>query len=403
VPGDLEEVAGTVFSQQVRFVGAGAMAVAAVWSLLRTAGAMAKGLSGIAAAARARRAGKTLELGERDLPGGVVIGGSLALMLPVLALVWHFNSGGPLAEDASITLPLTLLYLVVIGVITAVVTGYMAGLVGTSNSPVSGVGILAVLAAAVLVAMIPASGADRAPYIAFSLFMTSFVFGVGIVANDNLQDLKTGQLVGSTPWKQQVALVIGVLAGSIVLPPVLQLLHTTFGFAGAPGAGPDALAAPQASLFSAIAQGVLGGSFRWDLFGTGLGIGAALVVLDEVLGRAGKIRLPPLAVGMGIYLPAQLMIPTVIGAIIGWAWNRMAARTSRPEFAERMGVQLATGLVVGDSLFGLVFAGAVGALGDPNKLAIVGADFAPTAQFLALPLGAILLGRGYSRTRAKVQ
>ena len=402
LPGETAEVAASVFSGQVRFVGAGAMSVAAIWALAGTSGSMLRSLKGIAATARARREGEAVSLTERDLPAGIVIGTSLALLLPVLALVWQFNAGGPLAGAGALTLPLALVYVVVLGIVTAVVTGYMAGLVGTSNSPVSGVGILSVLAAAVLVAFFLGGYAPpgaRQPLIAFTLYITSFVFGVAIVANDNLQDLKTGQLVGSTPWKQQVALVIGVVAGSLILPPVLQLLNTSFGFAGAPGAGPNALAAPQASLFAAIAQGVLGGEFRWDLFGAGAGIGVAVIALDELLGRMGKRRLPPLAVGMGIYLPATLVLPTIAGTVIGHVWNRMAARARRPEFAERMGVLLATGLVVGDSLFGLVYAGAVSAVGDPAKLAVVGPDFAPAAEIVALLALVSLLAFTYRRTR----
>jgi len=292
----------------------------------------------------------------------------------------------------------------VVGIFTSVVTGYMAGLVGTSNSPVSGIGILSVLIASVLIAAMfggDVAMADRAPLIAFALFIVSFVFGIAIVANDNLQDLKTGQLVGSTPWKQQFALVIGVVAGSLVLPPVLQLLATSFGFAGAPGAGPNALAAPQASLFAAIAQGVLGGSLRWDLIWLGAGIGVVVVIVDEVLRATGRGKLPPLAVGMGIYLPVTLVLPTFIGAVIGHFWNKMAAGTSRPEFTVRLGVLLATGLVVGDSLFGLAFAGAVGALGDPARLAVVGEDFAPIAEWIALILAVGLLAFTYARTRRR--
>ncbi|MGN6500173.1 MAG: OPT family oligopeptide transporter, partial [Tsuneonella sp.] len=234
----------------------------------------------------------------------------------------------------------------------------------------------------------------------FALFIVSFVFGIAIVANDNLQDLKTGQLVGSTPWKQQVALIVGVVAGSLVLPPVLQLLADNFGFAGAPGAGPNALAAPQASLFAAIAQGVLGHSLRWDLVGIGAGIGVAIVIVDELLRIAGRGRLPPLAVGMGIYLPVSLVLPTVLGTIIGHAWNKMALRTARPEFTARLGVLLATGLVVGDSLMGLVYAGAVGALGDPARLALVGPGFAPVAGWVAIGALIVLLVALYSRTKA---
>ena len=404
LPGSPEEIAASVLGSQVRFVGAGAMAIAALWALARIAGSILRGLAGIAATARARKAGAAIDLTERDLPGGWVLGVSAALFGPILWLIWQFVQGGPLAGSIPAVFALSIVFIVIVGIFTAVVTGYMAGLVGTSNSPVSGVGILSILIASVLIAALfggSVAPADKAPLIAFALFLVSFVFGIAIVANDNLQDLKTGQLVGSTPWKQQVALIIGVIAGSLVLPPVLQLLATSFGFAGAPGAGPNALAAPQASLFAAIAQGVLGGSLRWDLIILGAVIGAAIVALDESMRAAGKPRVPPLAVAMGIYLPVTLVLPTVIGTIVGHIWNRMAQRTARPEFTERLGVLLATGLVVGDSLFGLAFAGAVGAVGDPAKLAVVGEGFAPAAEWIGLAAMGALLWFTYARTRAR--
>jgi putative OPT family oligopeptide transporter len=403
VPGPIDDVAATVFSEQVRFVGAGAMAVAALWALVRIMGSIMRGLAGIAATARARREGAVLDITERDLPGGWVLGVSALMFGPILFLVWQFVQGGPLAGSIVAALLLALVFIIVVGVFTAVVTGYMAGLVGTSNSPVSGVGILAILIASVLVAAIfgaDASPEQRAPLIAFALFIVSFVFGIAIVANDNLQDLKTGQLVGSTPWKQQVSLVIGVVAGSLVLPPVLQLLADSFGFLGAPGAGPNALAAPQASLFAAIAQGVLGHSLRWDLVGIGAAIGVVIVIVDELLGKAGKGRFPPLAVGMGIYLPVALVLPTVIGTVIGHVWNKMALRTSSPEYTVRLGVLLATGLVVGDSLMGLAYAGAVGALGDPERLAVVPESFAPVAEWIAIIALVVLMVGAYARTKA---
>ena len=402
MPGPLEDVAGAVLKGQVRFVGAGAMGVAAIWALIRIAGAIMRGLAGIAATAKARRAGEAIKLTERDLPVGWVLGISAAMFVPILALVWGFVQGGPLADSIGLVLLLTIVFTIVVGFAVAVVVGYMAGLVGTSNSPVSGVGILAVLIASLLIAWLfggSVAADQRAPLVAFALFLVSFVFGIAIVANDNLQDLKTGQLVGSTPWKQQVALIIGVLAGSLILPPVLQLLATSFGFAGAPGAGANALAAPQASLFAAIAQGVLGGDLRWDMIELGAVIGVIVVALDEGMRAAGKPRIPPLAVAMGIYLPATLVLPTVIGTVIGYFWNRMAAKTARPEFTVRMGVLLATGLVVGDSLFGLAFAGAVGAVGDPAKLAIVGDGFAPLAEWIGVGAAIALLWFSYARTR----
>jgi putative OPT family oligopeptide transporter len=403
--GTADDLVGAVFSQEVRFVGAGAIAVAAIWALIRISGNIIGGLKGIAEAARARQAGQALDLTERDLPGKIVGGVSLALFIPIGLLLWNFVQGGPLADHVGSALLLALLFILVVGIATAVVTGYMAGLVGTSNSPVSGVGILSILIAAVLVAAVfggDIAAGDRAPLIAFALFVTAFVFGIGIVANDNLQDLKTGQLVGSTPWKQQVALILGVLAGSFIIPPVLDLLNNAFGFAGAPGAGPNALAAPQASLIASIAQGVLGGTLRWDLISLGGAIGIGAIVFDEGLGRAGKTRLPPLAVAMGMYLPMSVTLPTIIGTVIGHVWNRMSDRTDRPEFARRMGVLLATGLVVGDSLYGLVFAGTVAAVGDAGRLAIVGDGFGTASQFIGLGLLAALGWFAYSRTRARL-
>ncbi|HEU4820647.1 MAG TPA: oligopeptide transporter, OPT family [Qipengyuania sp.] len=404
----LDDLVGTVFSQEVRFIGAGAIAVAAIWTLLKLVKPIAVGLSGIAATSRARKEGTALAITERDLPGSVILGTTLVALLPIGWLLWRFVQGGPVAEIFPVALAATLLFILVIGAVVSAVTGYMAGLVGTSNSPVSGVGILSILVASLMVALLfpeAPTAEDTRALVAYALFSTAFVFGIAIIANDNLQDLKTGYLVGSTPWKQQLALVLGVAAGSLVIPPVLNLLSTTMGFAGAPGVGPDALPAPQASLISGLAQGVLGGTLRWDLLGIGAAIIAGVIALDEWLGlraaRTGRkgLRLPPLGVAMGMYLPIALILPAAIGALIGHRWDRAAERTARPEFMQRSGVLLATGMIVGDSLLNLGIAASVAALGQ-DPFAIVGDDFAGPAQIVALVAMAALLWLGYSRTRA---
>src|SRR5690606_2364017 len=174
--------------------------------------------------------------------------------------------------------------------------------------------------------------------IAYALFTTAIIFGIATISNDNLQDLKTGQLVGATPWKQQLALILGVIFGSLIIPPVLDLLNTAFGFAGVPGAGPNALPAPQAALISALAKGVLGGSLNAAMIGWGALAGVGFILLDEILGLLKKLRLPPLAVGMGIYLPMSLILPTVIGSVVGLFYERWADRRANPDFARRMGV-----------------------------------------------------------------
>ena len=141
---------------------------------------------------------------------------------------------------------------------------------------------------------------------AFALFTTAVIFNVAAIANNNLQDLKTGQLVDATPWKQQVALVIGVIAGALVIPPVLDLMNHAYGFMGAPGAElrPNPLPAPQAGLISSLAQGVIAADIDWSLIRTGGLIGLFIILLDEILARTTRhMRVPPLAVGLGIYLP----------------------------------------------------------------------------------------------------
>jgi putative OPT family oligopeptide transporter len=283
------------------------------------------------------------------------------------------------------------LFILVAGIVIASVCGYMAGLIGSSNSPISGVGIISVLGIALILAALFGGSADAKPLIAYALFVTAIVFGVATISNDNLQDLKTGQLVGATPWRQQLALILGVVFGAIVIPPLLDLLNTTFGFQGAPGAGPNALAAPQAALISAIAQGVLGGTLDWNLIGLGALIGAAAIVIDEVLRTTKRGALPPLAVGMGMYLPLGVTALIVLGAVLGHFYNGWAKRQGDPAFAERMGVLTATGLIVGDSLFNVAYAGIVAATNNPDALAVAAAGSWQTPLGIVLFAGLVVL------------
>ncbi len=400
--GPVDDVVGMVFSQQVRFIGAGTIGVAALWTLLKIVGPIVKGIKGSIASSRARGAGEVVELGERDLSFGIVAGTILGSLIPIAGLLWFFAQGGPIAANPVGVIFATLLFVLFVGAIIAAVTGYMAGLIGASNSPVSGVGILAIIAASLMLLLFFGrnhSEADTAALVAYALFTTAIVFSVATISNDNLQDLKTGQLVGATPWKQQVALIIGVGFGSLIIPPVLDLLNQAFGFAGAAGAGANALPAPQAALISALAKGVLGGDLRWDLIGYGALIGIAIIAADEILGRMGKLRLPPLGVGMGIYLPMSLTLLIPIGAVIGHFWEKRAERSARPEFYSRMGVLLATGFIVGESIFGVLFAGVVAGSGSDAPLALVGEGFEPTAIIVGLSLFVALIAYSYRRTR----
>jgi putative OPT family oligopeptide transporter len=394
VPGAAEEVAGAVFGSSVRFLGAGTIGVAAIWTLLKIIGPVVGGIRSSLAASRAARGGQAIAVGERDLPIGVIGGVCLVTLIPIGWLLWTVLAGGPLAGSAGLLISGSLVFILVIGLVIASVCGYMAGLIGASNSPVSGIGILSIVAASLM--LVGLFGRDLDPgtteaLVAYALIVTGIVFGVATISNDNLQDLKTGQLVGATPWKQQLALVFGVIFGSLVIPPVLSVLNASFGFAGVPGASADALPAPQAALISSLAKGVLGGDLRWDLIGVGALIGLGVILVDELLARTStRLRLPPLAVGLGIYLPMGVTLTVVVGAVIGWFYERAADKARDPEFVKRMGVLMATGMIVGDSLFGVLYAGIVYETGSDAPLAVMAPEFGRialvggTVAFLAL-------------------
>ncbi|HLX26099.1 MAG TPA: oligopeptide transporter, OPT family, partial [Candidatus Cybelea sp.] len=277
------DVATAVWAHQVRFVGAGAIGVAALWSLGRLVRPVTLGVSSALAASRRRKESpEELPRTERDLPIGIVGLVSVLCLAPLAVLLWSFLRGG---ELASIAVPMTVAavaYVVVAGFFVAAACGYMAGLIGSSNSPVSGLAILSVIGAALIVLAVGKGLVHVAalPMIAYALLVTAVLLCVATISNDNLQDLKTGQLVDATPWRQQVALVFGVAVGALVIPPILDLLNHAYGFGGVKG-----LPAPQATLISALAKGVIGGQLDWHLIEIGALVGASIVVVDEMLRR----------------------------------------------------------------------------------------------------------------------
>jgi putative OPT family oligopeptide transporter len=222
--------------------------------------------------------------------------------------------------------------------------------------------------------------ATRPALVAFALFITAIVFACATISNDNLQDLKTGQLVGASPMRQQIALIVGVGAGAAVIPSVLNLLAKAYGFAGAANIGvvaPNPLPAPQATLISALAQGVIGGKLDWQMIGIGALVGVALIVIDAALGAMKKLRIPPLAVGIGIYLPMSATFAVIIGALISHWFNRKARATPNPGRTERLGTLMASGLIVGESIWGVINAGLIVATSNDAPIGLVPESFRP--------------------------
>jgi putative OPT family oligopeptide transporter len=402
VAGPAAAAATAIWKTKVRLIGAGAIGAASVYTLATLIVPVARGIAASAAANRTRQSGlgDTLPRQEQDLPLPIVALISLACLPPIAVLLTVFLTGTALAP---IAIPLALAglaYIVLAGFLVAAVCGAMAGLIGSSNSPISGLCILSVLGAAVLLnllarAHISAAGAPA--LVAYTLFVTAVVECVATIANDNLQDLKTGQLVDATPWKQQVALVVGVFAGAAVIPPILTLMNHAFGFAGANNHAISAtpLPAPQATLISTLARGVIEGNLDWTLLGLGVAVGIGLVLIDETLRRGSrKLSMPPLAVALAIYLPSVVTTPLIAGAIIGHLYDRRAARGPAPvaDSRRRLGVLIASGLIVGESLFQVALAGLIAATSRAEPLALISdAVSTPTAlaalvAFFGIPL-----------------
>ncbi len=395
----------TIWRTQVRFIGAGAIAIAAIYTLARLAKPVVGGLVSTLAASRSTQ---THDDRDRDLSPTWIMILTAGCLLVAGWLAFNFARSTVLAPNAVTLTIIAVPFVLLGGFLIAGICGYMAGLIGASNSPISGVGILSiVLCASVLILAVAPTAGTRPALVAFALFITAIVFACATISNDNLQDLKTGQLVGASPMRQQIALIVGVAAGASVIPFVLNLLARAYGFAGAANVGvldPEhPLPAPQATLISALAQGVIGGSLQWKMLGIGAVVGVGLILLDSLLGAMGKLRIPPLAVGIGIYLPMSATFAVVIGAVISYWYDGVARRSRNPERTERLGTLVASGLIVGESLWGVINAGLIVALANDAPIGLVPEDFraAPWLGILGF-VGIIILLYSWmvSRSRA---
>lgn len=396
----LSELSTQLWGSKARFLGAGVIGISALWTVATLAKPIVQAIRNQPARSVAEGAGG--DETDKDMPRSWMLAIGAAALGVLFLVVNDFIAGHmpDLAAGARYGLAaLCVLFAALFGFLVAAACGYMAGLVGSSASPISGIGIIATLLMGVallaLHALVPAYASAVAGQmgIALVLFMVSAVLAMAAISNDNLQDLKTGYLVGATPWRQQIVLIIGCLVGALVIPPVLDLLYNAYGFAGSmPRAGMDpnqALAAPQATLMMQIASGIFKGSLDWSMLGLGVAVGIAVILIDLTLRKSGKGALPPLAVGLGIYLPPTIGLTLTIGAVLGWCIARAikayAQRGGKDwtAAAEERGLLLASGLIVGESLMGLLIAALIGFSGKDAPLALVGEGFAP-AMWLGL-------------------
>lgn len=397
-----------IWATKVRLIGAGMIAITAIWTLITLIRPMVKGMQISLALLKTGTPKGGEARADTDLSPGTLIRLSVVTFVLLAGTFWTFvaDAGMPIMRAWLLVLTGTMISFV-LGFLVAAACGYMAGLVGSSASPISGIAVIAILGTSLVFigvgqaqGMFVDSTASRF-LTALALFCTSVVVAIAAISNDNLQDLKTGWLVHATPWRQQVALIIGCVIGALTIPPVLDLLYNAYGFLGSmPREGMDptqALAAPQATLMITLADGLFSKTLDWAIIRLGIYVGVAFIALNILLTRFSRYSLPPLAVAMGVYLPPFIAIALFAGALISWVVHRRtrvrAARQGQDagryeEAARRTGTLFASGLIVGESLVGVVLAVVIvvstASGGSEAPLAVVGADFAPMANLVGL-------------------
>ena len=367
----LIDAAMVVWKTKVRFIGVGTIGIAAIWTLLILMKPMIEGMVHSFRMLKGGQAESEHRI-DIDLSPKTMIYILIATVVLIVISLHHFIAAAPISPELSILLVVVCTFLAVfIGFFVAAASGYMAGLVGSSSSPISGIGIISVIVISlVLVSIGNASGLfetiDGQKFLtALTLFTASIVLTTATISNDNLQDLKTGLLVDATPWRQQVALIIGCFVGALVIAPVLEILYHAYGFSGAlprPDMDPSqALSAPQATLMTTISQGIFTNKLEWTYILTGVVLGAVLITIDAFLKKVSNkvFGLPVIAVGIGIYLPPSINMPVIVGAFLAWIMTRHIAKLGNKEVsakAERFGTLFSAGLIVGESLMGVILA-----------------------------------------------
>lgn len=345
-----EDAAYAIWSAQVRYLGVGAMLIGGVWTLISLRNSL---FSGIKSGFAATRAGATTVIAhrERDIPMKYIAIGLVLFTLPLLAL---YQS---IVQQWSASIPMTVI-MIVAGFLFVSVSAYMAGLVGSSNNPVSGITISTILFAALILVLL--LGRDSSVGAVAAIMIGAVVCCAACIGGDNLQDLKCGHIVGATPWKQQLMLAIGAISSALVMAPVLNLLLRAYGIGTPTELHPSPLLAPQANLMASVAKGIFGGQLPWTTIGIGAGIGAVIIAVDAWLKASGKsFRIPVLACAIGIYLPIELMVPIFLGGLLSWFVERRkggAKDDAEHGRIHRTGMLFAAGLITGEALMGIFIA-----------------------------------------------
>ncbi len=353
---DPETMGIAIWSSQIRYLGVGAMVVGGLWALVNLRNSLSTAFtSGIEAFKAGSGQFKNRLRTEMDTPMSWVLIGIGVLVVPIFIIY--------LREIQQVTITaLMAVIMVIAGFLFSAVAGYMAGLVGSSNNPISGVTIATILASALLLAALMGT-ADPGRGAAAAILIGAVVCCAAAIAGDNMQDLKAGYILGATPYKQQIMQVVGVTAGAFAIAPVLNYLLIGYGMGAPTEAQPDALAAPQATLMQSVAVGIFGGGLPWNMVTIGALIAVLIIAIDVYLEKQqSNFRMPILAVAVGLYLPLELDTSIFIGGLLAWAVqryfkiNKKSENTQSADIARKAGLLLASGLITGEALMGILIA-----------------------------------------------
>ncbi len=399
------DMAMTMRSEHIRYIGVGVMLLGGLWTLIILVKPIIKSISTSFRSLRTvgdqKMSMASIPRTERDIPITYVAWGTLVLAVAAFFLFLHFLNLEAFEISAGLhygIIVFAVLYLLLAGFCIASVCAYLSGLVGMTNNPLSGLMLGSILLSSLILLPIFSAklnvepGAVKAAT-SIVIIITTVVAVVVTISGENLQDLKAGQMVGATPWKQQIMLLVGVTVSALVVAPVLELLFQAYGMAGVfPRSGMDPsqmLPAPQAGLMAAVAQGVFGHSLPWTDISIGIVMAFIAIIIDENL-KKRDLRLPVLAIGIGVYLPPEITSIVVVGGIINYVCKRVILRKgikpNQPQFAQAFedGTLLACGLVAGAALMGVILAIPFVLKGSSDALRLVPESFTPVADILGL-------------------
>lgn len=342
VSGSVLDTAWGVWSTKIRYVGVGAMMIGGAVSIWNAR----EGLSHALVEIFGKKKGVPQKVSdqERDISSRTILFFSV---VSILCLIYVFY-------QATHSMPVTLiagLVMVVLAFFFTSVANYIVAIVGSSNSPVSGLNIAAVLITGILLLVFGYTGMSG---MVATLSVAAVICCVSSMAGDSCNELKMGHMIGASPFRQQIMLLLGMAASAFFLPLILQLLHSN-----TPGGiGGRELAAPQAALLASLLDGLFGNnkSLPWNLIGIGFGIGVLLLLADGLLLlRKSKFRLSLMPVAVGLYLPATISLPMLFGSLVASYYSRNK-KEEEIETSLQKGVLFSSGFIAGESLMGVLIA-----------------------------------------------